>query len=90
VPSPVESCSLPTIRNGLIPCFGRADMPTLKGDEVGTSSATMPIASTFTPLRATAARHCRQTVTSEEPAEKRTSAPQFGHWAARALTVAGS
>ncbi len=65
-------------------------MPTLKGEDVGTSSATMPMFSRSTPFRAIAARHCLQTVTREVPAEKRISAPQFGHWAARALKVRGS
>jgi hypothetical protein len=50
----------------------------------------MPSVSTFTPFRDTAARHCLQTVTRDDPAEKRTSAPQFGHCAARALKVGGS
>jgi hypothetical protein len=78
------------IRNGRNDFEPRLAIPTRKGDDVGTSSATMPIVSRFTPFRATAARHCLQTVTSDDPAEKRTSAPQFGHWAARALKVGGS
>ena len=78
------------IRKGRNVFEPRLAIPTRNGDDVGTSSATTPIASTFTPFRATAARHCLQIVTSDDPAAKRTSAPQFGHWAARALKVGGS
>ncbi len=76
--------------NGLTPFVPRLRIPTLNGDDVGTRSATTPIASRFTPRRATADRHCRQIVTRDDPAENRTSAPQFGHCAARALKVGGS
>jgi hypothetical protein len=73
--------------NGLTVLDPRLRIPTLKGEDVGTSSATTPIASRFAPRRATAERHCRQIVTRDDPAENRTSAPQFGHCAARALKV---
>ena len=75
---------------GRIPFCGRASMPTLKGDEVGTSSATVPIASRSAPLRAMADLHCGQIEMSDAPVQNRTCAPQFGHWAARALKVSGS
>ena len=53
--------------NGRVPFGGRASIPTLKGEEVGTSSATVPIASRSAPLRATADRHCGQIVTRDAP-----------------------
>ena len=76
--------------NGRVPFSGRASIPTLKGDEVGVSSATVPMASRSVPLRATADLHCGQIETSDAPVRNRTSAPQFGHCAARALKVRGS
>jgi hypothetical protein len=75
---------------GLTVFVPRLRIPTLNGEDVGTSSATTPIDSMIGPRRATAERHCRQIVTRDDPAEKRTSAPQFGHCAARALKVGRS
>ncbi len=75
--------------NGRVPFCGRASIPSLNGEDVGTSSATVPIASRSAPLRATADLHCGQIETSEAPVRKRIAPPQFGHCAARALKVAG-
>src|ERR1019366_580151 len=75
--------------NGRVPFCGRASMPTLNGEDVGTSSATLPMASRSAPLRAMADLHCGQIETSDAPVRNRTSPPQFGHCAARALKVGG-
>ena len=76
--------------NGRVPFCGRASIPTLNGEDVGTSSATVPIASRFAPFRATADLHCGQIETSDAPVWNRTAPPQFGHCAARALKSGGS
>src|SRR5450759_3471423 len=87
VPSPVESWIRPTNVNGLIPFFGLAPSPSLNGEEVATSSATCPIASRSTPLRATAARQWGQTDTTLDPARNETSPPHEGQFATRELTL---